>query len=616
MLGAGAAVELEVLVDLRLALALGGLVDRELHAAVAVGDDLRHQRGVLGRDRLVGEVEHLRHAEDVLVELHPRLHRAQLDVADDVVDREQADVARRAVARRVAGAEALVSAAVDERVQRLAVGRDLGEADRAALVGLLPRLADARGAALRGLAVGVLDVRHRQGDHLHAVAVGGLVGADLVARRQRAREHEPDAALLEHVRGAVAHAGLEARVGDLLEAERVDVEERRLDRVAHVELDVVDAVQRHEVDGVIGLGRDDSFGAHGRVLPLEVRPFMIALSTRALKGDSLRRRWHHALHGRHRPADRCAPPPGCAALVPEHRAARLALRAGRQAARRPARGGGRGARLHGGRGPGPLRLVHARVRGALVRGADGRRGGPRGRRAPPRGRGRVHRRGRGERDAARARAGHRAPRGDARAHPRPSGRHAHADADRALDAVRAPVRGAARRVSARRNLGAPLWGQWDDGLQRRWRWRWRRPRCWCSRAAATAAHRAAAEREAQATPTPDGDAAGVDRAGRHLRAPARAARRRRGAGHARGRLARRRGDGALHRGAAARGGLPGERADVQGAALPRARPAARVRPAAQPDRDDGLLGLRPRVRADPRGRARLLARLLRGAAAR
>ena len=104
------------------------------------------------------------------------------------------------------------------------------------------------------------------------------MAADLVVGRQRAGEHEPDAALLEHVRGAVAHAGLQPRVGDLLEAERVHVEVGGLDRVAHVELDVVDAVQRHEVVGAGGLGRDDGLGAHGRVLPLEVRPFMIALS--------------------------------------------------------------------------------------------------------------------------------------------------------------------------------------------------------------------------------------------------------------------------------------------------------------------------------------------------
>src|SRR4051794_2458094 len=40
VLGAGATVVLEVLVDLRLALALGGLVERELHAPVAVRHDL------------------------------------------------------------------------------------------------------------------------------------------------------------------------------------------------------------------------------------------------------------------------------------------------------------------------------------------------------------------------------------------------------------------------------------------------------------------------------------------------------------------------------------------------------------------------------------------------
>jgi hypothetical protein len=89
VLGPGALVELEVLVDLRLALALGGLVDRELHEALAVADDLGHERRVLGRDVVVGEVDHLGHPEDVLVELDPGLHRAELDVADDVVDGQQ-----------------------------------------------------------------------------------------------------------------------------------------------------------------------------------------------------------------------------------------------------------------------------------------------------------------------------------------------------------------------------------------------------------------------------------------------------------------------------------------------------------------------------------------------
>ena len=80
-----------------------------------------------------------------------------------------------------------------------------------------------------------------------------VVGGDLVAALERPGEHEPDAALLEHVRDAVAPARLEARVGGLREAEGVHEVERGLRGVAHVELDVVDAVDRHAV--VFGYGR-------------------------------------------------------------------------------------------------------------------------------------------------------------------------------------------------------------------------------------------------------------------------------------------------------------------------------------------------------------------------
>ena len=59
-----------------------------------------------------------------------------------------------------------------------------------------------------------------------------------------------------------------------------------------------------------------------------------------------------------------------------------AFRPGSQAARRPARGRGGRAGLHGQRRPRPLRVGDARVRRALVRGPDGRRRGTRGGRAP------------------------------------------------------------------------------------------------------------------------------------------------------------------------------------------------------------------------------------------
>ena len=64
---------------------------------------------------------------------------------------------------------------------------------------------------------------------------------------QRARDDEPDLVLLEHVARAVAHAGLRPRVRGAVEAERVLVVERRLLRVADPQLDVIPAVERHEV---------------------------------------------------------------------------------------------------------------------------------------------------------------------------------------------------------------------------------------------------------------------------------------------------------------------------------------------------------------------------------
>ena len=91
VLHAGAAVELEVLLDLRSPLALRRLVDRELDPPRAVLHDLRHQRRVLGADVLVVEVNELLEAEHLAVELDPLVHLAFLDVADDVVDGGEAD---------------------------------------------------------------------------------------------------------------------------------------------------------------------------------------------------------------------------------------------------------------------------------------------------------------------------------------------------------------------------------------------------------------------------------------------------------------------------------------------------------------------------------------------
>src|SRR3954454_5117304 len=137
VLGAGLAVVADDLLDLALLLARRRLVDRELDPAVAVGHYLGHQGAVLGMDDLVVVVDQLAEAERVAVEVDELVHVAQPDVADAVVDLEEAQPARGgsrfldlAVAR---GEDALVVLPVDERVDDLAVGVDGAPAQDAIL---------------------------------------------------------------------------------------------------------------------------------------------------------------------------------------------------------------------------------------------------------------------------------------------------------------------------------------------------------------------------------------------------------------------------------------------------------------------------------------------------
>src|SRR5829696_1651689 len=262
VLDSRALTELEVLVDLALALALGRLVDRELDLAGTVRHHLAHQRRVLRLDLVVAEVDDVRHPEDALVELDPLVHLPELDVADDVVDRDQADAAAGAAVLRerdVAGeVRPLVVGAIDEAVDVLAVGGDRGQLDPAVLVLHDMRLDNAARSASDGLVEGRRGVWHLQRDVLRRIAVLRREADDRAVGAKPAREHEPDLALLEHVRRAVADTGLRAGVRDAVEAERMLIPEGRLLGVPHPELDVIPAVERHEVGvchGEILLGR-------------------------------------------------------------------------------------------------------------------------------------------------------------------------------------------------------------------------------------------------------------------------------------------------------------------------------------------------------------------------
>ena len=67
---------------------------------------------------------------------------------------------------------------------------------------------------------------------------------NFMIRPQTCRQHEADFALYQHVRSAVPRSGLRTPVRSQPKAERGAVEMRGLARVAHVELQIIGAVER------------------------------------------------------------------------------------------------------------------------------------------------------------------------------------------------------------------------------------------------------------------------------------------------------------------------------------------------------------------------------------
>ena len=106
MLGTGAAIKLDVFLDLRFALfALGRLVDREFDIVLAVRHDDRHQCRILGRDVLVVKRDVAEKAHHVAIKIAPLAHFAELDVADDMIDHHDAGRLAFDVLRDKAGQE-------------------------------------------------------------------------------------------------------------------------------------------------------------------------------------------------------------------------------------------------------------------------------------------------------------------------------------------------------------------------------------------------------------------------------------------------------------------------------------------------------------------------------
>ena len=224
VLHAGAVVVLDVLLDLALLETLGRFVDRH-HDLAAVPHHRRHQRRVLGADLLVVEVQQLGEAHHVGVEVDPRVELALGDVADDVVDGDEADVgADVRVGELVVGVPRLecrtaVAQTVDERVHRLAVGGHLGQFEVAVLVTLDPRLAHAARPAGEGGRIGSGGIVDEPGEIVNAVAVAAHVIGDRRVGRQGAGHDPADVALFEDVARLVAPPGLRTGIAGAAEAE-------------------------------------------------------------------------------------------------------------------------------------------------------------------------------------------------------------------------------------------------------------------------------------------------------------------------------------------------------------------------------------------------------------
>ena len=193
----------------------GRLVERELHPVVAVGDHLAHQRRVLGRDVVADELGHVGEPHDPVVEVHPLVHLAELDVADHVVERDERWLAGAAAprARHVAGqVDAVVPGPVHQRVHGVPVGRDGRGPDRAVRVGHVMRLRHDRGACRAGVRHALVHVGHLERHVDDAVAVPPVVVGDRAVRLAAPLMTNRTVAAVQHVGVVVAVAGLRPRV--------------------------------------------------------------------------------------------------------------------------------------------------------------------------------------------------------------------------------------------------------------------------------------------------------------------------------------------------------------------------------------------------------------------
>ena len=161
---------------------MAGSFRAELHPVVPIGDNLAHERRVVGGDVVADELGHVHEAHDLVVVAHPLVHLAELDIAHDMVERLE-DPLRPTVAPDEAGGpldiarqvRAVILRAVHEGMPGVTVRGDGTHPDRPMLVGDVLRLLQDPCAGGPCLLDAPVHVGHLEGDVDDAVAVDAVV---------------------------------------------------------------------------------------------------------------------------------------------------------------------------------------------------------------------------------------------------------------------------------------------------------------------------------------------------------------------------------------------------------------------------------------------------------
>ena len=190
----------------------------------------------------------------MLIKAHPIVHLAFFDVADNVVDRFEANriegsrtVAvriERLVARRE---DAVIAVAIDEGVSRVAIGLDGSQLVDTGFILQERGRRHGDGAARDGAFKSGRHVIYLQSDVLNTVAVQNQALALRMIPRQRRSQNESDVPLAQNVTRLVPQPRLQPRIGDDIETKGVSIKVSRLPRIPNKKPNMIDAPQGQNI---------------------------------------------------------------------------------------------------------------------------------------------------------------------------------------------------------------------------------------------------------------------------------------------------------------------------------------------------------------------------------